>query len=81
MADTTAITSGQYDIYAKLFDIAASGEYIASSEDITNVDFLRTGVFGYTLESLALMFQESTFHKTMTLACSSVSVALQSTHW
>ena len=65
MADTTAITSGQYDIYAKLFDIAASGEYIASSEDITNVDFLRTGVFGYTLESLALMFQESTFHKTM----------------
>lgn len=65
MADKTAITSNQYDIYSKLYDVAVSGEYIASNEDLDNIDFLRTGTFGYILESLTLMAEESSFHKMM----------------
>ena len=57
--DKTLVSSSQYDIYAKLLAIASK------YTDINNEDFLKTGLFGYITESMALIARDSSFHKTM----------------
>jgi hypothetical protein len=57
--DKTLISSSQYDIYSKLLAIASK------YTDINNEDFLRTGLFGYITESMAMIARDSSFHKTM----------------
>lgn len=59
------ISSSKYEIYTKLLDLAASGEYITGLQDFENVDFLRSGLMGYVMESLAMIMRDSSFHKTM----------------
>jgi len=57
--DLTLVSSSQYNIYEKLLTIASN------YTDITNEDFLRTGLFGYITESMAMIARDSSFHKTM----------------
>jgi hypothetical protein len=57
--DKTLISSSQYDIYAKLLTIASKYTNIESE------DFLKTGLFGYITESMAMIARDSSFHKTM----------------
>lgn len=58
-ADLNIIPATQYDIYSKLL-------YIASKyTDIQNEDFLRSGLFGYITESMAMIMRDSSIHKTM----------------
>ncbi len=53
------VSSSKYDIYSKLITIASK------YTDINNEDFLKTGLFGYITESMALIARDSSFHKTM----------------
>jgi hypothetical protein len=53
------VSSSKYDIYSKLLTIASK------YTDINNEDFLKTGLFGYITESMALIARDSSFHKTM----------------
>jgi len=53
------ISPSQKEIYSKLLTIA--GKYM----DTTNEDYLRTGEFGWILESMAAMIRDSTYHKNM----------------
>lgn len=53
------ISSSKNEIYTKLLDIAE--KYI----DIENSDFLKSGLFGYMTESMAMMIRDSTFNKGM----------------
>jgi hypothetical protein len=52
-------SSSKYDIYSKLMLIAS--KYF----DVTNEDFLKTGLFGYVTESMAMIARDSSFHKSM----------------
>jgi len=63
--DLNTIGSSKYDIYSKLLDLCASSEYITDQNNFENIDFLKTGLFGYITESLALIMRDSSFHKTM----------------
>jgi hypothetical protein len=56
---TNKITPSKTDIYDKLLTIASK------YSDLENDDFLKTGLFGYITESLALIARDSAFHKTM----------------
>lgn len=53
------ISSSKREIYTKLLDIAEK------YTDIKNTDFLKTGLFGYMTESMAMMMRDSTIHKSM----------------
>lgn len=53
------ISTSKKEIYTKLLDIAEK------YTDIKNTDFLKTGLFGYITESMAMMMRDSTFHKSM----------------
>lgn len=64
------ISPSKKEIYTKLLDIA--GNYT----DIENGDFLKTGLFGYITESMAMMMRDSTFHKTMLYNESSLNTAM-----
>lgn len=64
-SDLNVISSSKNEIYNKLLNIAASGEYVTSSSNFANVDFLRSGEFGYVTESLAMFIRDSAFQKTM----------------
>lgn len=57
--DMNLVSSSQYDIYSKLLTIAKK------YTDIDEEDFLKTGLFGYITESMALVARDSSFHKTM----------------
>lgn|SRR5574344_2125591 len=59
------ISSSKYDIYTKFLDLAASGNYVTPLSNFNNVDFLKSGLFGYVTESLAMVARDSAFHKTM----------------
>lgn len=59
MADKNIISSSKKEIYTKLLDIAEK------YTDIKNTDFLKTGLFGYITESMAMMIRDSSYHKTM----------------
>ncbi len=59
------ISSSKYEIYTKLLDLAASGEYITNLQNFDNIDFLRSGSMGYMMECLAMIMRDSSFHKTM----------------
>lgn len=59
MADKKIISSSKKEIYTKLLDIAEK------YTDIKDTDFLKTGLFGYITESMAMMIRDSSFHKTM----------------
>jgi hypothetical protein len=52
-------SASRYDIYSKLLFIAS--KYF----DVTTEDFLKTGLFGYITESMAMIARDSSFHKTM----------------
>jgi hypothetical protein len=52
-------TASKYDIYSKLMFIAS--KYF----DVTTEDFLKTGLFGYVTESMAMIARDSSFHKSM----------------
>ena len=58
MADNI-ITSSKKEIYGKLLDIAEK------YTDIKDSDFLKTGLFGYITESMAMMMRDSSYHKSM----------------
>ena len=60
-----SISSSKYDIYTKLLDLAADSEYVTDQNNFENVDFLKSGLFGYVTESLAMIMRDSSFHKTM----------------
>lgn len=53
------ISSSKREIYTKMLDIAEK------YTDIKNTDFLKTGLFGYMTETMAMMMRDSTFHKSM----------------
>jgi len=53
------ISSSKKEIYNNLLDIAEK------YTNINNTDFLKTGLFGYITESMAMMMRDSTFHKSM----------------
>lgn len=53
------ISTSKKEIYTKLLDIAEK------YTDIKNSDFLKTGLFGYMTESMAMMMRDSTLHKSM----------------
>jgi hypothetical protein len=57
--NTELVSSSKYDIYSKLIFIAS--KYF----DVQNEDFLKTGLFGYITESMAMVTRDSSFHKTM----------------
>jgi len=57
--DLVLVSSSQYNIYEKLLAIASN------YTDITNEDFLKTGLFGYITESMAMIARDSSYHKTM----------------
>jgi len=57
--DFPFVSTSRYDIYAKLLNVASS------YTDVTNTNYLRTGLFGYITESLALIARDSSYHKTM----------------
>ena len=59
------ISSSKYEIYTKLLDLAAAGEYTSTQNDFSNTDFLKASLFGYVTESLAMIMRDSAFHKTM----------------
>jgi hypothetical protein len=63
--DLNIISSSKNEIYTKLLNIAANGQYVTSTSDFANVDFLRSGEFGYVTESLAMLIRDSAFQKTM----------------
>jgi hypothetical protein len=52
-------TASKYDIYSKLLFIA--NKYF----DVATEDFLKTGLFGYITESMAMIARDSSFHKSM----------------
>jgi hypothetical protein len=53
------ISSSKYDVYSKLM-------YVASKYfDVQNEDYLKTGLFGYITEAMAMMMRDSSFQKTM----------------
>ena len=52
-------TYSKKEIYSKLLDIA--GKYT----NITNEDYLKSGLFGYLTESMAMMIKDSSLHKSM----------------
>jgi hypothetical protein len=53
------VSPSKYDIYSKLMLVAS--RYF----DVQNEDFLKTGLFGYITESMAMIARDSSFHKTM----------------
>ncbi len=57
--DNDFSTASKYDIYSKLLFIAS--KYF----DVTTEDFLKTGLFGYITESMAMIARDSSFHKSM----------------
>jgi hypothetical protein len=57
--DLIQVTASQFDIYSKLLVIAKK------YTDINTEDFLKTGLFGYITESMAMIARDSSFHKTM----------------
>lgn len=59
------ISSSKYDIYTKLLDLAAASEYVTTRDNFNNVDFIKSGLFGYVTESMAMIMRDSSFHKTM----------------
>jgi hypothetical protein len=52
-------SASKYDIYSKLMLLA--NKYF----DVTTQDFLKTGLFGYITESMAMIARDSSFHKSM----------------
>lgn len=56
--DLNLIPATQSDIYSKLF-------YIAKKYVNTDADFLRSGLFGYITESMAMIMRDSSIHKTI----------------
>jgi hypothetical protein len=57
--DMERVSPSKYDIYSKLMLVAS--RYF----DVQNEDFLKTGLFGYITESMAMITRDSSFHKTM----------------
>lgn len=57
--DIISTSPSKLDIYTKLLDIA--GKYT----DIENTDYLKSGLFGYIAESMAMMIRDSSYHKAM----------------
>lgn len=57
--DKEFTTASKYDIYSRLMLIAS--KYF----DVTTEDFLKTGLFGYITESMAMIARDSSFHKSM----------------
>lgn len=53
------VSTSKKEIYSKLLDIA--GNYI----DVVNTDFVKTGLFGYMTESIAMAIRDTTFHTSM----------------
>lgn len=64
------ISSSKNEIYTKLLDIA--GKYT----DIKDSDFLKTGLFGYITESMAMAIRDSAFHKSMIYNESTLNTAI-----
>jgi hypothetical protein len=54
MENRENISFSQYDIYSKLIEVA--NRHIPTND---NTDFLRTGLFGYITESLAMGLRDS----------------------
>ena len=59
MENTENISFSQYDIYSKLLEVA--NRHIPTND---NTDFLRSGLFGYITESLAMGLRDSALQKT-----------------
>ena len=51
--DMNMVPSTNYDIYSKLMHIASK------YTDIQNEDFLKSGLFGYITESMAMIMRDS----------------------
>ncbi len=79
MADTdnlNIISSSKYDIYTKLLDLLAAGEYATPQDNFEKVDFLKAGLFGYVTEATAMSIRDSAFHKTMVYRESFLNTAI-----
>jgi hypothetical protein len=57
--DFQFVSSSKYDIYSKLLNVAQK------YTDVENTDYIRTGLFGYITESMAMIARDSSYHKTM----------------
>ena len=57
--DINRVSPSKYDIYEKLLDIAKN------YTDTENTDYLKTGLFGYLTESMAMMMRDSSLQKAM----------------
>ena len=57
--DVNRVSPSKYDIYEKLLDIAKN------YTDTENTDYLKTGLFGYLTESMAMMMRDSSLQKAM----------------
>ena len=57
--DVNRVSPSKYDIYEKLLDIAKN------YTDTENTDYLKTGLFGYITESMAMMMRDSSLQKAM----------------
>lgn len=53
------VSPSKYDIYEKLLDIAKN------YTDTENTDYLKTGLFGYLTEGMAMMMRDSSLQKAM----------------
>lgn len=79
MADSSSlntISSSKYDIYTKLLDLLASGEYATAQDKFDSVDFLKAGLLGYVTEATAMAIRDSAFHKMMVYRESFLSSAI-----
>jgi hypothetical protein len=79
MADSSSlntISSSKYDIYTKLLDLLAAGEYATAQDEFDDVDFLKAGLLGYVTEATAMSIRDSAFHKMMVYRESFLSSAI-----
>lgn len=65
-ASVSTVSSSLSDIYSKYLNLAAAQNYLSpDSTSFGNLDFLRSGMFGWIMESLAMFTRDSAFQKTM----------------
>ena len=57
--DFQFVSSSKYDIYSKFLNVARK------YTDVENTDYIKTGLFGYMTESMAMIARDSSYHKTM----------------
>jgi hypothetical protein len=65
-ASVSLVSSSLSDIYKKYLNLAAAQNYLSPDGDsFGNLDFLRSGLFGWIMESFAMFTRDAAFQKTM----------------